>query len=194
MALNNKQRAFIEHYLVTWNASEAARRAGYSPRSARVNGPRMLSNAAISDEITRRLAELKMSTDEVLLRLAEHARGTMADFINPKTGTIDLVKAEKAGKLNLIKSFRRSTGKTRTVSIELYDAQNALVQIGRTHGMFVDKVAPTDPTGKREYQPASEEERARAAQELAEWRQKQLEALAAQSESGLNATPTPPTS
>ena len=189
MGLRNRQRVFIEEYLRCWNASEAARRAGYSKRTAGEIGYENLKKPDIAAEIKRRLAELQMSADEVLMRFTDQARGSMADFINPQTDTIDLVKAEKAGKLHLIKSFRRSTGKTDTVAIELYDAQNALTQIGRTLGMFVDKVAPVDPSGQHEYQPVSAEERERAAQELAEWRKKQLDAL-----NGLSATLTRPTS
>ena len=32
--LTDKQRAFVSQYLICWNASEAARRAGYSVKSA----------------------------------------------------------------------------------------------------------------------------------------------------------------
>ncbi len=184
MGLNNRQRVFIEEYLRCWNASEAARRAGYKGR-ANVRGAQLLANVSISAAIKARLTELQMSADEVLIRFADQARGSMESFIDPDLGRIDLTKAEQAGKLHLIKSFRRSTGKTETVAIELYDAQNALVQIGRTLGMFVDKIAPVDPSGKHEYQPVSAEERERAAQELAEWRKKQLDAL-----NGLSATLT----
>ncbi|MCC7208308.1 MAG: terminase small subunit [Anaerolineae bacterium] len=189
MGLSNKRRVFVEEYLKCWNASEAARRAGYSVKNADVVGARLLVNVGIAEAIARRLSEIQMSTDEVLARLTEQARGSMADFINPETDTIDLVKAQEAGKLHLIKSFSRSIGKTQTTRIELYDAQAALVQIGRARGMFVDKIAPTDPSGEREYQPVGEEEHERAALELTEWRLKQIEAL-----NGLNATLTRHTS
>jgi len=141
--MNNRQRVFVEEYLKCWNASEAARRAGYSEKGLRQTAHKLLTRADISAEITQHLKELQIGADEVLVRLTEQARGSMADFINPKTGTIDLVKAEKAGKLQLIKSFRRSTGKTRMVSVELYDAQAALVQLGKHLKLFSEEVQHT---------------------------------------------------
>jgi phage terminase small subunit len=141
MALSNKQRAFVEHYLICWNASEAARRAGYSRKNADVVGPRLLVNVGISAEIARRLAALQMSADEVLVRLTEHARGSMADFVDPATDQLNLVKAEAAGRLHLIKSFKHTKGQfTDTISIELYDAQNALVNLGKHLKLFGDEV------------------------------------------------------
>lgn len=78
--LTTKQRVFVEEYLTCWNASEAARRAGYAaPHN--IQGPRLLSNVSIQTEIQRRLAEKAMSANEVLARLAEHARGSMGDFL-----------------------------------------------------------------------------------------------------------------
>ena len=52
MALSKKQRVFVEHFLRCWNAAEAARRAGYSERSARHIGCENLSEG-----ITRLKAE-----------------------------------------------------------------------------------------------------------------------------------------
>ena len=49
--MNPKQARFVQEFLVDSNAAGAARRAGYSPRSARVNGPRMLSNAAVREAL-----------------------------------------------------------------------------------------------------------------------------------------------
>lgn len=188
--LSNKQRAFVEHYLICWNASEAARCAGYSRKNANVVGPRLLANVGIKAAIDARLTELQMSADEILVRFTEQARGSMADFVDVNTTTIDLKKAKRARKLHLLKSLTRTVGEfTDTVKIELYDAQQALAHLARIRGMYVDKFAPTDPTGTKEYQPVSAEERARADAELSEWRQKQIETL-----NSLSAALTRPTS
>jgi phage terminase small subunit len=81
MSLKDKQQAFVEHYLQCWNAAEAARRAGYSEKTARSIGAENLTKPDIQEAIQTRLAELKMSADEVLARLTEYGRGTMADFL-----------------------------------------------------------------------------------------------------------------
>src|SRR3990172_8007067 len=90
--LSNKQRAFIEHYLTCWNASEAARRAGYRGRANTI-GARLLSNVVIAAAVEARLAELQMGADEILVRFTEHARGSMADFVDAGSASIDLSQA-----------------------------------------------------------------------------------------------------
>ena len=59
--LNEKQEAFVQHYVLTRNASEAARLAGYSERSARNQGHRLLQEEEIQQRIYD--AEQEMTTD-----------------------------------------------------------------------------------------------------------------------------------
>lgn len=69
-----------------------------------------------------------MSTDEALIRLSEQARATMDDFVSMRFGipVLDLEKAQKNGKMHLLKKFK--TGK-QGVEIELHDVQSALVHV-----------------------------------------------------------------
>lgn len=190
--LSNKQRVFVAEYLKCWNSSEAARRAGYSRKNANVNGPRLLANAGIKAAIEAELAEIKMSAAEVLARLSDQARGSMDDFIDG--GMVDLTRARDRGKMHLVKKFSRSiTEKGDNVSIELYDAQNALIQLGRTHGLFIDKLAPTTPDGKGEFTGMTPDDKALAALELAEWQRQQKAQIESLSSSS-SAPATPPTS
>ena len=50
--LTPKQARFIEEYLVDLNAKQAAIRAGYSVKSAHVEGSRLLINAKVAAAIT----------------------------------------------------------------------------------------------------------------------------------------------
>ena len=50
-AMNEKQRRFAEHYAANPNATEAARVAGYSDRTARSQGQRLLTNDDIQEYI-----------------------------------------------------------------------------------------------------------------------------------------------
>ncbi len=138
MALTNKQRAFIDEYLQCWNSAEAARRAGYSERTARSQGHRLLTNVDISEEIQQRIADRAMDADEALELIASHARGSIGDFIDVvgRLAIINLEKAEAAGKLHLIKKLKYNA--LGVPEIELYDAQSALQLIGRHHGLFKD--------------------------------------------------------
>lgn len=146
--MSPKRSAFIEHYLRCWNGAEAARLAGYAERSARQTAHELLTKSDIQDAIAQRLADLQASADEVLTRLTDHARGSMADFVDVSPlgePVINLTEAKTAGKLHLlkkIKTTKKVSGETveKSVEIELYDAQSALVQLGRHHRLFVDRV------------------------------------------------------
>ncbi|MBX3674322.1 MAG: terminase small subunit [Burkholderiales bacterium] len=79
--MNPKQARFVQEFLVDSNAAAAARRAGYSPRSARVNGPRLLTNAAIREALqasqhatARRLELDRQRVLEGLMEAIEQAR------------------------------------------------------------------------------------------------------------------------
>lgn len=149
--LTNKQNAFIEYYLQCWNASEAARRAGYSDRTAGSQGQRLLKNVEIQARINERIEEIAMSANEVLLRLGSMARADMGDFmdIGPMAFHLDLDKAKELGLTHLIKKVKQRTTITTNkdgeesenhwIECELYDAQSALVQLGRHYGLFVDR-------------------------------------------------------
>lgn len=141
MTLTRRQTVFIEEYLNCWNAAEAARRAGYSAKTARSQGERLLTDVDVAPELERRISERCVKPPEVLDRLADQARANMADFVSldPATGRaqIDLAKAEKAGKLHLIKKI--SHGRN-GLQIELYDAQAALEKLGKALGVLRENV------------------------------------------------------
>lgn len=144
MPLTSKQKAFAEHYLTCWNASEAARRAGYSEKTAGSQGSRLLKDVEVLRAIDTRMGELKMTANEAMLILTNHARGTLEHFVDDK-GDIDLKKAKEAGKLGLVKKYKVSVRtfedeKTVTTEIELHDPQNAAMLIGKHHGAFLDRV------------------------------------------------------
>jgi phage terminase small subunit len=134
VALTDKRQVFIEEYLATWNATEAARRAGYA--FPNVEGSKLLVIPSIREEIDKRIAEKTMSANEVLVRLSEHARNEHGAYITAN-GDVDLDGLIRDGKRHLIKGVKETKyGR----NIEFYDAQSALVHIGKHHGLFSDKV------------------------------------------------------
>jgi phage terminase small subunit len=150
--LNRRQSVFVEQYLQSWNASDAARKAGYKGKAG-VVGPRLLADVRIKATVDARLAELKMSADEVLKRLGDQARSDMADFVGTRMDSvtkkravvIDLAKARRKGKLHLVKSLSETKD---GLKVELYSAQEALALLGKTHRLFVDKQEISGPEGK----------------------------------------------
>jgi len=145
--LTNKQRVFVEEYLQTWNATEAARRAGYKGNNdtLRSVGSENLAKPYIKARIQERLREKALSADEVLSRLAEQATVNIAEFISECTlpdedGNLytrymlnwDAVRARG----HLIKSITNTQHGPR---LELHDGQTALIHIGKHHKLFADR-------------------------------------------------------
>lgn len=133
--MRTRQKLFVEEYLRCWNASEAARRAGYSPRSAASIGWENLRKPEIKQEIDRRIEEELMSVNEVLVRLAQQARAEYSEYI-AADGSLDLERLKADGKAHLVKSIKRTRY---GIQVEFYNAQSALLQIARYHGLFNEK-------------------------------------------------------
>lgn len=156
--MNAKWRAFAEKYLSCWNATEAAAFAQYAhPRQA---GSRLLSNVDIKSYINQRLAEKVMSADEVLTRLAEQARGEHGKYLLPNG--VDMAALITDGKAHLVKGIKETKYGT---DIEFYDAQAALVHIGKHLGLFKERI---DITSGDERIGASADEYHRSVVALAE--------------------------
>jgi phage terminase small subunit len=60
--LTAKQQRFCEEYLIDLNATQAAVRAGYAEKSARVTACKMLTNANIEKKIAELMAERSEAT------------------------------------------------------------------------------------------------------------------------------------
>lgn len=77
MALNARQQLFVAHYLIHKNATEAAKAAGYSEKSAQGHGSRLLSNAMIKEAVGEKIQtlteKLGIGPDYILGRLKETA-------------------------------------------------------------------------------------------------------------------------
>lgn len=161
MALTGKQALFVEEYLRSFNVTGAALAAGYSPKTAYSIGSENLKKPEIAEAISQRFSQAAMPANEVLARLADHARGNMADFwdipeldengIPDGKPSLNLASPKAKSQLNLIKKLKVKTTTraiagipdlsetTTEVDFELYDAQSALEKLGRHHKLFTDR-------------------------------------------------------
>ena len=152
--LTGKQRAFCEHYIACYfNATEAARRAGYSEKTAQQIGSENLLKPVIANYIKKRTAEVTMSADEAMLRLSGHGRGTLEPFLYDgfeddelaPRGTLKLDSDSAKKFAHLLKEVTQveidlGDGlKKTTTKVKLHDAQAALEKILRVHGAFNDE-------------------------------------------------------
>lgn len=83
MKLTEKQRRFVDYYVETGNASEAARRAGYSEKTAGWIGQENLQKPTIKAAVDARLKELEdkriARADEVMQFLTSTLRGEVKE-------------------------------------------------------------------------------------------------------------------
>ena len=137
MALTSKQKAFIDEYFKDFNATQAALRAGYSPKTAYSIGHENLSKPEIATEIDRMIQEQVMSRDEALTRLSRMARFDISDYVDyaGRGAWVDLEKLIKDGYGDLIRGIKQ-TPKGGTV-IEWSNPDDALKTV----------INETKPTG-----------------------------------------------
>jgi len=74
-SLTPRQELFVAEYLVDLNATQAAIRAGYSPKTAHVQGPRLLGNVAVCEAVSKARQKLvkrtEVTQDRVIAELAK---------------------------------------------------------------------------------------------------------------------------
>lgn len=148
--LTPKQRLFVQHYMACFNGTQAAILAGYSEKTARFIASENLTKPNIRAAIKEATREI-MPAAEVVQRLADQARGSLQFFMrrdgdNELTG-FDLGEDKPLHLIRKLKmTRRREKGRDKdddavieTIDIEIYDAHAALVDIGKMHGLFVDR-------------------------------------------------------
>ena len=83
MKLTEKQRRFVDYYIETGNKTEAAKKAGYSEKTAASIGDENLRKPAIKAAIDARLRELEgkriAKADEVMQFLTSTLRGEVKE-------------------------------------------------------------------------------------------------------------------
>ncbi len=141
--MTQKQKRFIEEYLIDLNATQAAIRAGYKPDNAQQMGSENLSKPVIADAIAKAMAERSKRTginqERVILELAKIALSNIEKVIDLKTAQIKPSALEED--LSCIQSVKikpNEWGIEREV--KMYDKKAALELLGKHLGMFKDKV------------------------------------------------------
>jgi phage terminase small subunit len=127
--MNAKRQRFVEEYLKDLNAKQAAIRAGYSPKTAEVNGPRLLSfaevQAAVEVAKAERAKRMQIDADWVIRKLVKNFRRAMQES-------------------EVLDRDGKPTGEFR---YEGAVANRALELIGKHFGAFPEKVHLTGKDG-----------------------------------------------
>ena len=155
MLLTPRQERFCEEYLVDLNAAAAARRAGYSKKTAAEQGVRLLSNVQVSERIAamrqERSARVQVDADRVLRELCLLGFSNMDDFLRHQddgTAYLDfsMLTRDQAAAIQefVVDEYMEGHGEdvrpVKKTKFKLADKKAALVEIGRHLGMFDDKL------------------------------------------------------
>lgn len=142
--LTDKQVAFAAEYLLDFNATQAAVRAGYSAKTASSIGAALLRNALVAGRIAALRAErarrVAVSADQVLSELARIAFADPRDLMEWGPDGVRLrdsagLTAEQAAGVAEV-----AEGSGGALRLKKHDKVRALELIGRHLGMFKDKV------------------------------------------------------
>lgn len=144
--LNPKQQLFVSEYLKCFNATKAAKAAGYAPN--RQQGSRLLSNADIKQALQEAFTENVMTPEEVLMHLSVIARADI-DMVVDSKGNLDLAKAQEYGASNLIRKVESRTITTEDSDIaegkiEMYDRVRALELLAKYHDLLTTHIKIDD--------------------------------------------------
>lgn len=154
MSLNDKQAKFVAEYLIDLNATQAAIRAGYSPKTAEQQGSRLLSNAKVAEAVAagqkRIAAKLEITAEMVAAELAKIGFANMADYITivggePVVDLSDMTRDQAAAIQEVtVEDFKDGRGEdardVRRVKFKLSDKRAALVDLGKHLGMFREQI------------------------------------------------------
>lgn len=161
--LTNKQQRFIEEYLIDLNATQAAIRAGYSEKTAKEQGHRLLTNVHIAKAIAKGKAErsekTKIDSNWLLERLVAEATADIAD-IYEESGSLKPIhdwpmiwRTGLVSGLDVHQEYKYVDGKKIpdgvTTKIKISDRIKRLELIGKHIGVqaFNEKHEHTGPEG-----------------------------------------------
>ena len=86
MALNERQKRFVAEYMIDQNATAAAKRAGYSEKTAYSQGQRLLNHVEIRELISDKLKSIEerlgITRDRILEEYAAIAFANVTDYVN----------------------------------------------------------------------------------------------------------------
>lgn len=154
--LADKERVFVEEYLIDLNGRQACIRCGYAESSASNDARKMLDKPNVAAAIDKALAERPGITrtrivDE-LAKIAFANAGTYSswDADGVKIISSDDLDDDQKAAVKSIKETRTESDTRSTVTVEyqLHDKVGALERLGKVLRMFVDRQEVSGPNGE----------------------------------------------
>lgn len=112
--LTQKQRRFIDEYIISGNATQAAIKAGYSKKTARKIGQENLTKPDIKTEIERRNAEIQSEKTadmtEVMEYLTSVMRGEQTESVATSKGIFPGVEVSAKDRIKAAELIGKRNG------------------------------------------------------------------------------------
>lgn len=138
--LTPKQERFVDEYLVDLNATAAAKRAGYSEKSASRIAIELLNKTHVSAAIQARRdklrGKLEITQEAVLQELASIAFANGTDFVTVTGAGLLCVKATSEVPKNKLPAIAGIKYSQLGIEIKLHDKVRALELLGKHLGVF----------------------------------------------------------
>jgi phage terminase small subunit len=149
--LTDKQQRFVEEYLKDLNATRAAIRCGYSAKTARAQGSRLLTNAdiaaAVEAAIHQQSARLEIAADQAREQNAFIGLADPLDLVDEQGNLLPLRKMPRRIRcaIRSIEVVKRNVssgdGQTDTTyKVTLWDKSKAIEMEYKHFGMLVEKL------------------------------------------------------
>lgn len=144
--LTDKQKAFVEEYLLDLNATQACIRAGYSPQTAMEQGYQLLQKTSVQEAISTAMAERSKRTginqDRIVQELARIAFVKITDVVDSNG---DIRTNASDDDLACIESYKVKesdsvNGSSSEREVKLASKMKALELLGKHIGMWNDRL------------------------------------------------------
>lgn len=145
--LTDKQKKFVEEYLIDLNATQAAIRAGYKKSEyTDTNANKLLENTRIAEAIAKAMAERSkrtgISQDRVVNELAKIAFVNMLDVVDEEGRIRSTASEDDLACIESIKHKESSSinGDSTEREVKIASKLKALELLGKHLGMWNDKL------------------------------------------------------
>lgn len=145
--LTPKQQAFVREYQKDFNATEAAKRAGYSEKSAGIQGYQQLQNPLVKEQLDKKLEVVSQKVDlgvqRILEELMKIAFFDIRDVMSWTDGGVAFIDSNKindntaAAISEVVETVTAQGGQRR---VKMHDKLKALELLGKYAGMFKETV------------------------------------------------------
>lgn len=142
--LTEKQKRFVDEYIIDCNATQAAIRAGYKAANAGRNADSLMKNPLIKEMLEARMAEkrddLIAKQDEVLRYLTSVMRRELKEtVVVTLSEEVDDFVPDENGKPKRVRK-KKEVPATVEIPAKLSDSNKAAELLGKRYSLFTDRV------------------------------------------------------